>query len=347
MGSQGKIFIAAISVLVVANYSKVVESTFGTVKRSVSTLELARIDKALWQYHTMEEIGSSGSDRYHFPKDQEHFEKVLQESFDTPGRDPTKDQWGMTFQYRPSADKQGYALLSFGPDREGATEDDLWLERRERNVTMSCGLDRIESDSTAQMDAVARAKRELADELQKAAKEAEDEGAGESVGAQASSAETASAADSGETHWSDEVEAAAQGAAAKVEATVSSVVEKAQSLMGPEEPLPSADPPPEPDGTAQPAAAQPAPPPDEPAPVQAASTALSTPPQPPAVEPPRLRKLSPRQDRQARRLLVSAKNLAINNLGSKAKRYYQRLISDFPGTAYAQQAEQALAELAK
>ncbi len=335
MGSQGKIFIAAISVLVVANYSKVVESTFGTVKRSVGTVELARIDKALWQFHLMEEIGASGAKRYHFPEDQGHFEKVLQESFDTPGRDPTKDQWGMTLQYKPSADKNGYALLSFGPDREGATDDDLWLERRERNVTMSCGLEKIETDSTAQMDAVTKAKEELAGELQKAAEEIEVEEANESTADVA--AGTAAAADPGETHWSDEVEAAAKSAAVKVEATVSSVVAKTQSLIAPEEPPPSGDPPPASNDTAPPAS-----PPEAPTAVKAASASPR-----PSPQPPRLRKLSTRQDRQARRLLVSAKNLAINELDGKARRYYQRLIDDFPGSSYAQQAELALAELAE
>jgi len=350
MGSKGKIFIAAIGVLVVANYSKVVESTFGTVKRSVGTIELARIDKALWQHHTMTELGSPDTGAYHFPQNQEHFEKVLQGSFDTPGRDPTKDQWGRTFQYKPSADKKGYALLSFGPDGEGATDDDLWLERRERNVTMSCGLDRIENDMTAEMDSLAKAKREWVDELKKAPKEAEPEEADKPEGDTAASARSASIPDPGETHWSEEVGDAAEDAVDKVEATVSAIVEKTKSLTDPGE-APPDDLPPEPEGApAQPAAAaQPSPAAEEPPEVKPASAVPSTPPPPPppTVKPPSPRKLSPRQTRQAKRLLVCAKNFAINNRGSTAKRYYQQLIDDFPGTSYAQQAKEALAELGK
>ena len=171
MGFKGKMILAAISITIVANYSKVLRSSMVTVRRSVGTVELTRIDKCLRQHHLMKmaDAGTYGTG-YFFPKSQAEFQAVLSDSFDTPGRDPTLDNWGNPLQYKRF--KDGFLLVSLGADGKRNTDDDLWLERHGKKVAMSRGLSQIQQDLIGQIDKVAKAQKEAVEALQKAAAEA-------------------------------------------------------------------------------------------------------------------------------------------------------------------------------
>ena len=286
MGLQGKVFVAVISLTVLANYSKVLRSSMATVRRSVGTVELTRIDKCLRQHHVMKmaDAGTYGSG-YFFPKDQAEFESVLRDSFDTPGRDPTLDNWGNTFQYKGLQD--GFLLVSLGADGRRDTDDDLWLERHGKKVAMSRGLTDVQSDLIGQIDKVAKAQKQAADALQEAAAEAK---------------------------------AAAANVARGSGVAGARLPARAQDVSAPAALVPT-DPPP---GTGPPTR------------------------KPPAAEqakPPRPSELSPKQERKAKYLLAAAKNMRMNNLNDKARKYYQRLVSDFGDTTYGKQAADALAKL--
>lgn len=171
MGSKGKIFVAASVIVLAMNYSKLVRSSLSTVKRSVGTIELTRIDGALKQYNTIKvaDAGTYGGD-YYYPKDQAEFEQCMLDSFDTAGRDVAKDQWGNPFIYKPYPD--GYLVTSMGADGKAGTEDDLWLERHGRNTKMDRGLAEVEQDLLSKADEVAKAQEELLDALESEADKA-------------------------------------------------------------------------------------------------------------------------------------------------------------------------------
>jgi len=132
---------AGVMVYVGLNYSHIAQNTLKTVKSSVGTVELTRIDKALREWSIMKsgEGGAYGRDHV-YPKTS-RFKAFIEESFDTPGRDPTLDQWSNPFKYKQF--KDGYRLASLGPDGTEDTEDDLWLVRHRNKVTMNRSLESV------------------------------------------------------------------------------------------------------------------------------------------------------------------------------------------------------------
>ncbi|MBL4845126.1 MAG: hypothetical protein JKY65_06355 [Planctomycetes bacterium] len=104
----------------------------GRARESVQASELLTLDKhlAVWAIERK---------RTRPPRDQGHFNEVVQGLFTTRGkRDVTKDRWGEAYVYEKLGERPvAWRISSKGPDKTLGTADDLVLKRHEDHVQIN------------------------------------------------------------------------------------------------------------------------------------------------------------------------------------------------------------------
>jgi len=92
------------------------EKLINIAKVAAVTLELAQIRTAFYTEVAMGNVGKVKRD----------FSKFIRESMTSSTRDPAEDFWENPYRLEEYGDH--YEIISFGPDGENATDDDLWVE---------------------------------------------------------------------------------------------------------------------------------------------------------------------------------------------------------------------------
>lgn len=130
-GVAFKVAIGAFLVWLSAQMGTFAEEILGKVRESVQASELVEIDHYV-AYESA--FGSDASKKARAPRDQDEFERILQEWLNASGgRRVTRDRWDEPYVYFkvPSRDARDvkYRITSKGSDRKLGTPDDLILER--------------------------------------------------------------------------------------------------------------------------------------------------------------------------------------------------------------------------
>ena len=157
---------AGVMMYVGLNYSHIAKNTLSTVRSSVGTIELTRIDKALREEAVMNagDAGAYGTKHPIYPSESK-FKEFMRREFNTPGRNPTLDQWGNPWQYKRF--KDGFRLSSYGPDGVPDTEDDLWLVRHGNKASMNRSLEAIGKVIDQRIRELEQAQKEAMNKLAK------------------------------------------------------------------------------------------------------------------------------------------------------------------------------------
>jgi hypothetical protein len=117
-----KISISIFLIVLTAIFSKDIEHKLLEMKIALASYEIKMIDL---------EIQKMIKDKNaKVPKNSEAFMKIVTKHFSNASiRNYTKDQWGEKLQYLV-LQKNGYSIVSSGPDKILNTDDDLVLERK-------------------------------------------------------------------------------------------------------------------------------------------------------------------------------------------------------------------------
>ena len=358
MGISSKIVGSLFALGLAANYSKLCLEALGTVRESVITIELTRIDQQLRQHEIMNEMDGlppypgDGNDA---EKDQEAFVKFMADAFDTPGRDPAKDTSGNTWVYTRFPD--GYRILSIGTDSEPGTDDDQWLERHGSKSEMNRSLEDI---ATVMENTVKRLKEEQEKVLEEAKKVAE-ETAADLEEAESENEEPEEPEESGETAEAGETEEpttpegegqpseepATPGTSSAAGTTPTPGTASAASARpggkGASAATAPASASARPGGKGASAATAPASASAKSgSKAQAASASAS---RPKAASRPAPPPLTPKQRRKALFGLQAGKSMLMNNRADKARSYFQKVISNYPNSSQAAEAKRQLAKI--
>ncbi len=318
MGISSKIVGSVFALGLAANYSNLCLEAFGTVRNSVITVELTRIDQQLRQHEIMTWGETAGASEGGFPgdgtdpeADQQAFEEFMAEVFDTPGRNPTKDTFGNTWLYTRFSD--GYRLTSIGGDHEEGTDDDQWLERHGSKTEMNRSLEDVATAMEGKAKELQEEQKKVLDEMKKVAEA------------------TAEDLEEAESENKEPEETPPEGEGEPTEETPSPGMSSARAKPGSRGA--GAD--------ASLAAASAKRRRKRPAGVATASSAGST---QPASSPPQPA-LTRKQKRKALFNLQAGKSMLMNNRVDKARTYFQKVINDFPKTSHAAEAQRRLAKL--
>ncbi|MDP7253599.1 MAG: type II secretion system protein GspG [Planctomycetota bacterium] len=155
-----------------ASYMDIVSDILNTVKVSLQGIELSAIDDALQRERFINADGNKDP----FPADQDGFNDFMDLAFEDRGRDNSKDQFGIQYQYSHPAKTEQYTIASAGPDKDFGSEDDIVLQRDGKKRTMSKELGEIAKDMEAEIDKEKERKQEQIKELNAAISDANGDG---------------------------------------------------------------------------------------------------------------------------------------------------------------------------